>query len=260
MTRPTIEHRTGLWHPRTVAVHPAHTELTDFVASLPERMEREEGVCIHRGRNILRLLDYDGQQYVVKAFHRPHLINRFVYGVLRPSKAKRSHEMARRLTEQGIGTPEPIGYCNVRGWLGITFHRSYYVSQRSVCTHRYEDLFTHDFPYAEEVLRAIGRLTAQLHELQWMHKDYGRANILFERLDDGTIRLELVDLNRMVACRKPVGMVDGCRNFERLPATPQMHRWMAEAYAEARGFDSDTCFRMMQQFRATQGGKIDGKY
>jgi hypothetical protein len=39
-----------------------------------------------------------------------------------------------------------------------------------------------------------------------------------------------------------------------------MHRWLAEEYARARGFDADECFRLMQAFRSTQPGKIDGKY
>ena len=55
-------------------------------------------------------------------------------------------------------------------------------------------------------------------------------------------------------------MKAGCKNFERLPATPHMHRLMANAYAEARGFDADECFRLMQAYRSVQPGKIDDKY
>ena len=39
-----------------------------------------------------------------------------------------------------------------------------------------------------------------------------------------------------------------------------MHRLMANAYAEARGFDADECFRLMQAYRSVQPGKIDDKY
>jgi len=245
-------------HPATLVLRGEFCHLVPFLRSLPQRIAAGEGECIHRGRNELRVFEHDGLSLVVKAFCRPNVINQLVYGTLRPSKAKRSYVNALRLLDIGIGTPEPVGYYNVRSLTGLRFERSYYISLRSACTHRYEDLFTGEFSYAEDVLRAIGRLTAQLHEHHLAHKDYGRANILFERQADGSIRLELVDLNRMAT--GTLSMEAGCKNFLRLPATPQMHRWMAEAYAEARGFDADECFRLMQAYRATQGGKIDGKY
>ena len=142
--------------------------------------------------------------------------------------------------------------------LGLRFDRSYFVTLQSDCTHRYEALFEQHFSYEADVLRAIGRLTAKLHENGLAHKDYGRANILFKQQPDVTIKLELVDLTRMAV--GPLDIQAGCKNFERLPATPQMHRWMAETYAEARHFDAEECFKLMEAFRATQGGKIDGKY
>lgn len=245
-------------HPTTLVLHPDFADLAPFMRSLPERMKRGEGTVIHKGRNELRIMTCGTRELVVKAFRRPHIINRFVYGTLRPSKAKRSYDNALRLLALGIGTPQPVGYYNVRGRLGLTFDLSYYVTLRSTCTHRYEELFEHHFDYEADVLRAVGRLTARLHENGLAHKDYGRANILFERRDDGSIALELVDLNRMAV--GPLDVRAGCQNFERLPATPQMHRWMAETYAAERHFDADECFRLMEAFRATQGGKVDGKY
>lgn len=252
-----IEHH-GLPHPSTLVLRAEYRHLAPFMRRLPALMASDEGTCIHRRRNELRVVEEGGLSLVVKAFRRPNVVNQFVYGLLRPSKAKRSYQNALRLLALGIGTPMPVGYYNVRSLTGLRFERSYYVSLRSACTHRYEELFTHNFGYAEDVLRAIGRLTARLHENGLAHKDYGRANILFEQGADGQIRLELVDLNRMAV--GPLDVQTGCKNFERLPATPQMHRWLAEAYAEARGFDVDECFRLMQAYRATQGGKIDGKY
>ncbi len=258
MSVKAITSHQGVLHPSTLVLHPDFVAFADFMRSLPERMERGEGTVIHKGRNELRIMEHDGQRLVVKAFRRPHLVNRFVYGTLRASKAKRSYDNAMLLLSLGISTPRPVGYYNLRGLLGSTFDRSYYVSLCSPCTHRYEDLFTHDFPYAEEVFRAIGRLTARLHENGLAHKDYGRANILFKQGEDGEIMLDLVDLNRMAV--GPLDVKAGCKNFERLPATPQMHRWMAEEYAAARGFNAEECFYLMEAYRSTQPGKIDGKY
>lgn len=245
-------------HPRTLVVHPDFNRLADFINSLPERFADGEGTVIHCGRNELRRFRHDNLSLVVKSFHRPNAINCFVYGTLRPSKAKRSYDNACRLSALGIGTPKPVGYLNVRAAAGLIFAQSFYVTLESACTHRYQELFERTFDYEDDVTHAVGRLTALLHTNGLAHKDYGRANILFERQPDGHIALELVDLNRM-AFGVP-DMREGCRNFERLPATPRMHRCMAEAYAAVRGFDANDCFRLMQHFRSTQPGKIDGKY
>ena len=81
--------------------------------SLPERFDREEGTLVHNGRNQLRRLTYQGKDYVVKAFRRPHVINQWVYGLLRPSKALRSYLNALTLQRIGVGTPQPVGYMNL---------------------------------------------------------------------------------------------------------------------------------------------------
>ncbi len=251
---------TRLPHPTTLvlAAPYATADMEQFLRSLPKRFERGEGKLIHDGRNKIRVLEHEGKPLVVKSFRRAHIVNRYVYGTLRATKAKRSFVNARLLQELGIGTPAPVGYFNVRSAAGFSLASSFYVSELSPCEHLYQELFDVDFPYADDVLRAIGRLTAQLHEAGLAHKDYGRANILFRQAASGEVELQLVDLNRMAV--GPLSLEAGCKNFERLPATPHMHRLMAETYAEIRGFDAEACFRLMQQFRSTQPGKVDGKW
>lgn len=244
-----------LFHPRTLVIHPDFKNLEEFIVSIPERCQRNEGTVIHQGRNELRKMEYNGKEYVIKSFHSPHLINRFVYGIFRPSKAKRSYDHAEMLLKIGVGTPQPVGYMNIRS--GLLFDKSYYISLLSTCPYIYDNLFTQQFDYAEEVFRAIGKVTARLHEHGYAHKDYGRANILFQKTPNG-ITIEIVDLNRMYI--GPIDMKTGCKNFERLPATPQMHRWMAEEYAKARNFDVEKCFELMRAYRSVQPGKIDNLY
>ena len=157
--------------------------------------------------------------------------------------------------EIGVGTPAPLGYLNVRK--GLLIDRSYYVTLASTCPYVYNDLFYQHFDYADDVVRTVGRVTAVLHEHGYAHKDYGRGNILFQKTDKG-VRIEIVDLNRMYI--GPIDMRKGCKNFERLPATPHMHRLLAEEYAAVRGFDAEECFKLMQAFRSTQPGKINDLY
>ena len=245
----------SLLHPSSLVLHPSYKHLEVFMQSLPRRFDNNEGEIIHNGRNILRTIEYQGVRYVIKSFRVPNLVNRFVYGIFRASKAKRSYDHALLLQSMGIGTPQPVGYLTTRN--GLLFHKSYYVSVESECPHAYQELFEQPFDYTEEILREIGRVTARLHESGLAHKDYGRKNILFKRLDKG-VKIELVDLNRMYF--GPVDMDMGCKNLERLPCTPQMHRWLAEEYAKARGFDAETCYQLMVKYRSRDNNLIEGKY
>lgn len=240
---------------RTLVLHPDFKGLESFMHSLPERFASGEGEVVYKGRNELRKFTVNGVDMVVKSFRRPNIINRFVYGIFRPSKAKRSYEHAMKYIEIGVGTPFPVGYLNVRR--GLLFDRSYYVTLASECLHVYNDLFYQDFDYADEVLREVGRVTAKLHHHGYAHKDYGRGNILFLKTDSG-IKIDIVDLNRMDV--GPLDLRAGCKNMERLPATPHMHRLIAEEYAKARGFDVEECYQLLRAYRSTQPGKINGLF
>ncbi len=252
-----IAKRWGLWHPAILVLNDEYAQMESFVMSIEQRFAEGEGMLIRKMRNELRELQFDGKTLVVKAFGKPNVINKFVYGIFRPSKAKRSYDNACELLSMGIATPTPVAYMNRRGLLGLTFCRSWLVTLKSECPFVYEDLFRKEIPYAEEVLRAVGRLVAKMHIRGLMHKDLSRGNILFDRKDNGSIVLELIDLNRIE--HGEVDMRAGCKNFERLPATPQMHRWMAEEYARMRGFNVEECFCLMQDFRKTQPGKCEGE-
>lgn len=240
---------------RTLVLHPDFKGFEEFMHSIPQMFASGEGEIIYKGRNELRKVHFNEKDFVIKSFHKPNFINRFVYGLFRPSKAKRSFENANLFLKIGVGTPFPVGYLNIRK--GLLFDKSYYVTLASECPYVYNDLFYKEFDYFDEVVRAVGRVTAKLHENGYAHKDYGRGNILFHKEGDN-IKIDIVDLNRMY-----VGAIDikrGCKNMERLPATPHMHRLIAEEYARLRGFDSDECYKLMQAYRSTQPGKINGLY
>ncbi len=228
----------------TYELLPEYAQLKDFLLSLPQKFENGEGVLIHSGRNQLRRFEVDGISLVVKSYRRPNLVNRFVYGLLRASKAKRSIQHAQTLMKLGIETPPPVGYVNIRRF-GL-FDRSFLVTRTSACTHHYAEIINAPDAY-DDVLRVVAWSTARMHEAHLRHLDYSRGNILFRRDDEGRAHVELIDLNRM---RKGnVGIEMGCKNFERLPATPHMHRIMAEVYARERGLDAERCYDLMQQAR-----------
>ena len=145
-----------------------------------------EGEIIDARRNILRLTD----GIVVKQFRTPGILRGLWYGLFGTSKARRSYENAIRL---GDLTPAPVAYREVRV-CGI-LRESWYACRLSECTHTFQELIEHpDFPQRDQILRAIGKFTAQIRKMGVWHRDYSQGNILFN--EDGS-KIELVDLNRI---------------------------------------------------------------
>jgi len=186
-----------------------------------------EGTVIHSGRNTLR--EWNG--FVIKQFAKPCLRKALVYGLLVKSKARRSYEYAGRLLDEGIHTPDPVAYKEVR-ILGF-LRESYYVSRKSSCSHTFNELIANPSPF---ILISIGEFTARMHEVGALHGDYSGGNILFD--DNGHI--EVVDLNRIHWLPR-IDWRTGCKNFERLNINREALTIMATAYAKARGFNVDAC-------------------
>ena len=235
-----------------MTIHNNFKDIEEFIASVPSLFEKGEGEVIYKGRNELRCFSYGGKEFIVKSFRRPHFINRLVYGFIRPSKASRAYQNAIKLMELGIGTPVPVAYIDIRS--NLLFDKSYLITLKSECSHVYVELFQKDFKEEEQVLREIGRVTAIMHNKGYVHKDYGCGNILFENTPEGVI-IEMVDLNRMYFGKVDIKM--GCKNFERLPSTPQMHKWIAQEYAKGRNFNPDECLKYIVHYRKLQPGRIE---
>ena len=98
-----------------------------------------------------------------------------------------------------------------------------------------------------QIFAAFGRFTARLHEQGMLHADYSMGNILFEPTKQGA-EFQLVDLNRMrfgqrINCRR------GCRNFERIDTDHEALSTIAQAYAQARGYNVEECVRLVLKMR-----------
>lgn len=228
--------------PTVMVVHPDFVSLASFMCSLPMLFRHREGTLIYQRRNQLRQFEVEGQSLVVKRFARPNLINRLVYGIFRKSKARRSYEYALMLRRIGVGSPMPVGYFTQRRWW-LFFDISYYVCLRSTLPYSYNNIIGHTLSSDEEkqYLRAIAQTTARMHEAGILHSDYSQGNILFGPGEDGNPRVEVIDLNRIRF--REVSLESGCRNYaDRLPTDERQRRIVAEAYAEARGFDADKCY------------------
>lgn len=229
-----------LFHPRRVHAEAGYEAMELFLKTLPVRFaDPNGGKVIYKGRNELREFRTPVGNVVVKSFCRPNIINQIAYGFLRSSKAERSCSFAALLRSKGIGSPAPIGWCTVRN--GLLFNRSYYASLRSELPYTYIDLIKGRISQPERYLREIGRTAGRLHNAGMIHRDFSRGNILLGEAPDGTVLVELVDLNRIRF--HEISMEEGLKNFERLPATAVIKRELATGYAAERGFDLEECLR-----------------
>ncbi|MBR1593967.1 MAG: glycosyltransferase [Alloprevotella sp.] len=219
-----------LCHPRRWRVAKGYENLSYHIKSLPAQFHFGAGEVIYKGRNELRRFEWQGERFIVKSFQIPHLWGRLIYGWLRPSKARRSFDYAARLRGMGIGSPEPIGWLTERS--GLLFTRSYYVCRESELPHTYANLIDNYTTADAPVLRAIGRMNAQLHEAGMIHRDFSRGNILYRLHKDGHVDMELIDLNRLRF--HPVSMEEGKKNFERLPMTEEMWQETWTSYRQER--------------------------
>ena len=130
-------------------------------------------------------------------------------------------------------TPEPIAYREVRV-CGI-LRESAYVCYLSEGTHTFNELIGNKaFPNRKQILQAIGRFTATLHQQGILHRDYSGGNILFN--DDGSL-VQVIDLNRIRFCR--LSKQERLQNFERLNIDREALRTIVTAYAEVMVEDAE---------------------
>lgn len=233
------------FNPRHCVVNPAFADKEYFVRALRQHFLAQNGERIFMNRNEIREFRTDKYSIVVKSFRVPNLLNRVAYGFLRKSKAERSYNYARMLLHAGIGSPEPVGWVSYRK--GLLFTHSYYASLRSSCPIGYMEVLDLPIPQRDSCLRAIAATTARMHEQGWLHTDYSRGNILCGFNADGTVNVDIIDLNRIRFRR--VDCLTGCKNFERLPGKPDALCVMADEYARLRGFDARECRKIILQTR-----------
>lgn len=213
-------------------LEPAEAQLLADVADgrLPADAE-----VIYKGRNTLWRFSAPstGRSIVVKAFHRPHFLNAYVYGNLRSGKARRSYENARRLIAEGFRTPAPIAYAEQRRRL--RFCESYYFSEQVVASTLRFIASSND---REAVLRKVAQELAALHSKGIFMRDFSPGNVLYTIGPDRQVTLFYVDLNRM-----DFGVTSRRRLFENFGAITDDDSVLDELaayYADAAGFDRAT--------------------
>lgn len=215
-----------------VIINPKYAHLQKQIENIPDYFENERDV-VYDGRNILKRINLDNVDVVVKSFKKPHIINRVVYSFFRQSKAERSYIYSMEIQKHGFQTPEPVAM--IEQYHGGLLSRSYYVC----CYDGGETvrcLMDGKVAGNEDKLLAFARYTVALHQAGILHLDYSPGNILIHQKDANEYCFSLVDVNRMQLLSE-IDCDTVCRNMCRLCISREVLVYIMTEYASKRGWD-----------------------
>jgi len=228
----------------------------DFVNDLPHIFE-SEGTSIYKGRNEIKVFDYEGVKLNVKSFKIPNFINKLAYAWLRGSKAKHSYEYGIEILRRGANTPEPIAF--VETLKKALFNRSYYVSVHLKYDFTIRDLIGFEFPDKENILKQFATYTySKLHKMGIHHLDYSRGNVLVTKLENDKYDFSIVDINRLRF--EKIDYLKGLRNFAQLWASKYELEIIAKQYAQLNNQDENEAVKLLLQFDKKHKEKIYRKH
>lgn len=205
-------------------ITPSYKSFQDFLLNIKEFF-KDNDTTIHKARNELKIIPYQGVNTVVKAFKVPNIINKIAYTFFRASKAKKSYLYALKIQEF---TPAPIGY--IEFYSNSLLDESFFISEEFAYDFTIrEPLLDTNFKDKDEIFRAFARFTLQLHNSNIFHNDYSPGNILIQKTPSGYI-FKIVDINRMKFLNLSEDM--RAQNFAKLWADDTILEIMAEEYAK----------------------------
>jgi hypothetical protein len=210
-------------HPHFIRFQP---ELINFITHFSS-----DGLLFGNGnRNKIRLFDLNGKTVNIKSFKVPNLINQIAYKFFRKSKARRSYEFAKRLLEYGIGTPQPIAFCENASFMRI--QKSFYISEHLQADLTFRELVEiPSYPDHENILRQFVQFSFRLHEKGVEFLDHSPGNTLIKKTTEGKYDFFLVDLNRMNFEVK-MDLNSRMKNLSRLTPKTEMISIMSDEYAK----------------------------
>ena len=195
---------------------------------------RNRVVKVHRG----------GHDINVKSFKIPDPINKYVYGRLRKSKARRSFEHAQILLEMGFRTPHPLAY--IEEFDGPRFNRSFYISEQLQDFEEMRQL-PEDNQLWTTLAEDLAVLMTKLHKMGVWMKDFSMGNVLRRLTPDGHYDFFLVDINRMdfnVEDKQKLWL-----NFRNITDNNDFLDYLSCCYADLNGLNKAEFIHKAQRIR-----------
>ena len=228
-------------------INPSYSALSDWLSQLPDDFGR--GTVIYRGRNeIRRFTAPDGTEFVVKRFGRLPLLRRVIYSTVVRSKASRSFDYGKRYLDLGFNTPEPVA--SIELLKGGILADAYYVSLYSPAEPLFGPLVKAD-RFDSALADEVAQLMIDLHAKGAIHGDPNLKNILYNRSDDASVTLSLIDTNRS-SFHRHISKRAALKNLMRVSHRRDLMRQIAGRYATLRGLDPiktvDKVFASLNRF------------
>ncbi len=230
-----------------IIVHPDYQPLLSTLGDIVNGKYSVEHVYCNRRNTVERVVLPDGRKVVVKRYKMPNSINRWVYGVLRKSKARRAYEFGLLLIEKGVDTPKPIAYMEQRLHGAMTW--SWSVSEYVDAT-PFSELYaslrqlaaegdTQAEQQIQKLRQSLTQYVVQLEEKNVVPGDFNHANILVTEVEDD-YHFSLVDINRM-HIDKQATLHSTMKMYSQFCRSYQDALDFLPLYAEARNIDYDKC-------------------
>ena len=196
-------------------------------------------------RNKIKIIPYNNIILNIKSFKTPIFLNGIIYKFFRKSKAERSYNYAKILTEKGIGTPNPIGFYENKSTFRLL--DSYYICEHLSPDYVFKDFFNIHIEDLENILKQFAHFTFNLHENGIEFLDHSPGNTLIKKIDNDKYEFYLVDLNRMKFHRK-MDFKTRMKNLNRITPSEAMIKTISFEYAKLYGKASEETFALMWKY------------
>lgn len=214
-----------------IQINSRYNNFKDFAQNVKTYFLKSDDIITAK-RNVIKIINYNNKQVVVKSFKIPNLINQFAYRYIRDSKAKRSFLNAQKLIELGINTPTPITYIE---FFNPLLKESFYICELFDYDFEIRDVLKNNsFEDRDAIFEAFAKFSYGLHQKGVYHIDYSPGNVLIKK-EGGKYHFSIVDVNRMKFLKFDNKL--RFKNLSRFSASNEDTKSIAKSYAKISGID-----------------------
>ncbi len=225
-----------------IVINPKYEQSRTLILQLIEDFEIK-GKTIHEGRNIVKSIQTDYGEWIIKRYKKPLFFQRFIYTFFRKSKAERAYIFAEKLLSLGIETPEGIAYAEEKK--NGLFSNSYFISTLYDAPTVFYDL-TEKKDYDHNLANNLVTFFVELHTKGILHGDPNLKNILYHKDKEGNIHFSVIDTNRS-HFKTQLTPKECLNNLKRITHRGDLLEYIANEYANIRGWDAYKCVNIVMK-------------
>lgn len=208
-----------------IIISPRHEDAAGLIKSLTGSLP-DSTETIYNKRNRVVSVKHPSGTIIIKCFKRPNIFSRIAYTFFRPGKARRAYDNSLRMMKAGYNAAEPVGCIELS--TGGLLDRAYYAALPAEGRQLKQTVLDCD-PAAPELLRAYGRMLAEMHSRGISHGDPNISNVF--HTPDG--KFTFIDTNRARFTNKPLRHSEILNELKRLSDNREALRHILQGYSPA---------------------------